>query len=100
MVALAPDQQSTFNAQFVHQLSGNENRYYSTYGEQPQTVAPGATIEETTSLFAGAKEVRLIDAYEQDYGITNFDRAVDFGWFHFLTKRSEEQRAGKEWVST
>ncbi|HET8728240.1 MAG TPA: membrane protein insertase YidC [Alphaproteobacteria bacterium] len=86
MVALAPDQEATFDAQFVHQLEGNENRYYSTYSVEPMTVAPGATVEETTNLFAGAKEVRLIDAYQERYGITNFDLSIDFGWFYFLTK--------------
>ena len=37
-------------------------------------------------LFAGAKEVKLLDKYEAEYGIANFDLAVDFGWFYFLTK--------------
>jgi YidC/Oxa1 family membrane protein insertase len=50
------------------------------------TVPPGETIEVTDRLFAGAKEVGLLDFYANEYGIPLFDRAVDFGWFYFLTK--------------
>jgi YidC/Oxa1 family membrane protein insertase len=50
-------------------------------------VAAGAEAGLATRLFAGAKEVRLLDAYRAGrYGITDFDKAVDFGWFYFLTK--------------
>jgi YidC/Oxa1 family membrane protein insertase len=50
------------------------------------TVQPGQSIDVTDRLFAGAKEVKLLDAYSEQYGIPLFDRAVDFGWFYFLTK--------------
>ncbi|RYY10476.1 MAG: membrane protein insertase YidC, partial [Alphaproteobacteria bacterium] len=50
------------------------------------TVAAGATAATTTRLFAGAKEVTLLDAYEKSLGLPNFDKAVDFGWFYWLTK--------------
>jgi YidC/Oxa1 family membrane protein insertase len=50
------------------------------------TVAPGTEAALASRLFAGAKEVYLLDAYAGRHGITDFDKAVDFGWFYFLTK--------------
>ena len=29
--------------------------------------------------------MRLLDDYSKKYSITNFDLAIDFGWFYFLT---------------
>ena len=49
-------------------------------------MAPGQTVEVTDRLFAGAKVVTLLDHYRDAYSIPLFDRAVDFGWFYFLTK--------------
>ncbi len=50
------------------------------------TVAPGATDAFATRLFAGAKEVRLLDRYRDELRIQDFDKAIDFGWFYFITK--------------
>jgi len=49
-------------------------------------VAAGASAAFASRLFAGAKEVRLLDDYSRRLGIPDFDKAVDFGWFYFLTK--------------
>ena len=54
--------------------------------QAPQVVAPGATGKSVSRFFAGAKEVHLLDRYEEQLGIARFDLAVDFGWFYFLTK--------------
>jgi YidC/Oxa1 family membrane protein insertase len=51
-----------------------------------EIIAPGATASLPTRLFAGAKEVLTLDAYSDKLGIPDFDKAVDFGWFYFLTK--------------
>lgn len=52
----------------------------------PVTIAPGATDALATRLFAGAKEVRLLDDYATRLRIQDFDKAIDFGWFYFITK--------------
>ena len=52
----------------------------------PVTVAPGGTDALATRLFAGAKEVRLLDDYATRLRIQDFDKAIDFGWFYFITK--------------
>jgi YidC/Oxa1 family membrane protein insertase len=50
------------------------------------TIAPGTTAATTTLLFAGAKEVYTIKAYQDDLKINQFVDSVDWGWFFFLTK--------------
>jgi YidC/Oxa1 family membrane protein insertase len=52
----------------------------------PQQIAAGATDGFKSRLFAGAKEVHLLDDYATRLGIKDFDKAIDFGWFYFLTK--------------
>ena len=49
-------------------------------------IAPGATGEIATNLFAGAKEYETIGNYERDMGISQFIDSIDWGWFFFLTK--------------
>ncbi|WP_366554992.1 membrane protein insertase YidC [Aquibaculum sediminis] len=85
MAALAPDPTESVTARFLH--SGGGGPKYQTdlvYGLRD--IAPGESLSQTTHLFAGAKEVTLLDDYRDDLGISNFDLAVDFGWFYFLTK--------------
>ncbi len=86
LVALIPDQASDLTATFRHVKANDEDHYQVDYLRPGLTVAPGQSIEITERLFAGAKEVALLDRYSAAYGIPLFDRAVDFGWFYFLTK--------------
>ena len=51
-----------------------------------QTLNPHETLETKSNLFAGAKILSLLDAYEKTQKADHFDLAVDFGWFYFLTK--------------
>lgn len=59
--------------------------YMATFNSAPVTLAPKATHYQATRLFAGAKVMSLINAYE-DAGVPKFDLSIDFGWFYFLTK--------------
>ncbi len=86
LVALVPDQESEISATFRYSAPGGKPRYQADFVGKPVTVAPGAAVGVTDRLFVGAKEVNLLDEYAEKYGIPLFDRAVDFGWFYFLTK--------------
>jgi YidC/Oxa1 family membrane protein insertase len=86
LTALVPDQDAELSAIFRHSLAEGQDRYQTDYLRPPVTVAPGASVEVVDRLFAGAKEVELLDHYRNAYAIPLFDRAVDFGLFYFLTK--------------
>jgi YidC/Oxa1 family membrane protein insertase len=86
LTALIPDQASPITGTFRHTLTDGQDRYQVDYLGTPVTIPPGQSIAITNRLFAGAKVVEILDRYEAQYGIPLFDRAVDFGWFYFLTK--------------
>ena len=86
LTALVPDQQQAFSGSFNHTLQGGGTAIRWTISAAAMRVAPGATIETVNRVFVGAKEVGVLDRYRDELGISNFDKAVDFGWFYFLTK--------------
>jgi len=86
LAALIPDQTSPFTGTFRHDLRGTGDRFSSYFTMAPSTLADGGSTEISNRLFAGAKEVNLLDAYSEDLGIDRFDLAIDFGWFYFMTK--------------
>lgn len=87
LTALVPDQTRPFTARFQHQKILGRDAYTIRYlVDQGEVVAIGGSSEYVAHFFAGAKEVSLIDAYEETYNIPLFDRAIDWGWFYFLTK--------------
>ena len=87
LTALVPEQDEPVTARFVHFRSGSTDVYQVDYlSDRGVSIAAGASAEWTGRVFAGAKVARLLDAYAEAYGIPLFDRAIDFGWFYFLTK--------------
>jgi len=86
LAALLPDQKTPLHAKFTRNDAGGTERYQVDYLMSGVTVAAGQTKEITNRVFVGAKEVKTISAYEEKLGIDKFDRAIDFGWFYFLTK--------------
>ncbi len=82
-----------FKTTFSHYEKNKQHRYQADYLGAPVTIEPGASGEEWLRLFAGAKELDVLDAYATgEAGVTTtapiplFDRAVDFGSLYFMTK--------------
>ncbi len=85
LTALIPDQATEVKTRFSYAPQGA--RYQTDYlNQQGVTVPAGETAGITNRLFAGAKEVSILDAYEEQYNVARFDLAIDWGWFYFLTK--------------
>ena len=87
LTVLIPDQAAPVTGAFRHMTENGADRFQVDFVQRdPSTAAAGATVGTTTRLFAGAKVVGLLDRYESQLGLPHFDKAVDFGWFYFLTK--------------
>jgi YidC/Oxa1 family membrane protein insertase len=60
--------------------------YQTDYMGAARDIAPGAKAEVTSHLFVGAKRVLLLEQYQNELNVPQFDLSVDFGWFWFMTK--------------
>ena len=81
-----PPQGKGFEARFSGSGAGPAARFQTDYLMSPLVVPAGATAETESHVFAGAKEVNLVDSYAESYAIPKFDLLIDWGWFYFLTK--------------
>jgi YidC/Oxa1 family membrane protein insertase len=85
--ALLPDTKTQVNAKFSTAVIGNNIRtYQSDYYGPALTIAAGGTGAVDGRLFAGAKEVSIVDGYNDRLRLNKFDRLIDWGWFYFITK--------------
>ncbi len=86
LAALIPDQAVPQTVNFRH-IDDHGDRYQVDYlSQDPQTIAPGGDAALGSHIFAGAKLVHVLDRYQDALNLPHFDKAVDFGWFYFLTK--------------
>jgi len=90
LTAMIPDQTVPMRVFFRHiedKGAPNPDRYQVDYvTQEPLTAAAGGEASLDSHLFVGAKVVRLLDRYEAQLNLPHFDKAVDFGYFYFLTK--------------
>ena len=86
LTALIPDQAEAIDTSFNHSVIDGGERYQVDFLGAARVIPAGGVVEVTNRLFAGAKEVHLLDKYTETQDIPRFDLAVDFGWFYFLTK--------------
>jgi YidC/Oxa1 family membrane protein insertase len=83
LTAIVPDQASNVDAAFRRGPGGS---FQADFTPQPAIVAPGKAATYTSRIFAGAKEVKLLDRYQNELGIAKLDKAIDWGWFEWFMK--------------
>jgi len=86
LTALIPDQTQTVNTRVLYSRAGSIDKYQTDFIGPQTVIQPATSTQSTSRFFAGAKRVSLLDSYGETLGIKNFDLAVDFGMFYFLTK--------------
>lgn len=84
--ALLPDPAAHLRARFSAGMLGTQKTYQTDYLLDAVTVAPGATGTANARLFAGAKEVAVVDGYDKALKLNRFELLIDWGWFYFITK--------------
>jgi YidC/Oxa1 family membrane protein insertase len=83
---LLPKTDAHVIANFRADKLGTLETYQTDYLLDARTVAPGGTATADARLFAGAKEVRVVNDYENKLNLNHFDLLIDWGWFYFITK--------------
>ena len=83
---LIPDTKAQIQARFSAGTIGTLKTYQTDYLGDAQTIAPGASGATDTRLFAGAKEIAVVDGYDKQLNLNRFELLIDWGWFYFITK--------------
>ncbi|MFM2278910.1 MAG: inner membrane protein oxaA [Pseudomonadota bacterium] len=84
--AIVPQSGAAFTSNFSHVTKGQPLFQADYRTNAADTIAAGETKTFKTMVFAGAKQVPLVEAYAEKNGIESFDKLIDWGWFYFFTK--------------
>lgn len=84
LAALIPDQAQPTETRFAWSQAGD--RYQTDFVAPVKIVGPGDSATYQSHLYAGAKEVDLINRAAAKIGIPLFDRAIAWGWFWFIAQ--------------
>jgi YidC/Oxa1 family membrane protein insertase len=86
MTVFAPPQTEPIKADYQVTPVNGVDVYVASYVGAPRVIAPGASTTEVTHVFAGAKVVKTLQAYNDQLGLQGLDKAVDWGWFEIISK--------------
>ncbi|MDH4439856.1 MAG: membrane protein insertase YidC [Rhizobium sp.] len=83
--SIIPAQTLPFESRFSHFTDG-QPRFQADFKADAISIPAGQNTSMKMLVFAGAKQVPVIDAYEANLNIPKFDLMIDWGWFYFFTK--------------
>ena len=85
---LIPKQSQPYQANMLGQpAAGGQTEFYQTDYLLPATDVPARGHSSVEGmLYAGARDVEIVQNYAETYSIKQFDLLIDWGWFYFITK--------------
>ena len=83
---LIPNQEASFKGKYWVIGEPEKMHFQADYLLGPITIAAGTKANVEGRVFAGARQVSVIDGYHETLGILKFDLMVDWGMLYFLTK--------------
>jgi YidC/Oxa1 family membrane protein insertase len=86
LVSFIPDNNIDYKSNFSYAIKNAIDKFQIDFIGKSETIEPGSVYSLNHKLFAGAKQLSLLEKYEKEYNISLFDRAVDFGWLYIITK--------------
>ena len=86
LTAFIPDGNYDYSSNFSYNLDSKLEKFQVDFIGKEQVLTAGNIAVIKHKLFAGAKNVFLLDEYSKKYNIPLLDRTVDFGWLYFITK--------------
>ena len=84
--AIISDQNEPVQQTYSYSFAENTDNFQTDLVGAKIVIGDGDNVSHNLKLFAGPKIVQVIEQYMDEYGVQEFDRSVDFGWFYFLTK--------------
>jgi YidC/Oxa1 family membrane protein insertase len=88
LTAIIPDPQLRVTGRVDNLGIQNDNRlHFKTDVVMPAVATAAGKVSQTRfHLFAGAKEVSVVDSYDDKLGAKSFWKAIDWGWFYYFTR--------------
>jgi YidC/Oxa1 family membrane protein insertase len=86
LVAVIPDQAAPNTITYRYVAEGGPAYQVDSVANDPQTVAPHGDAMLSSRAYVGAKQVKLLNYYQDVEGISHISNAIDWGWFELITK--------------
>ena len=82
LTSLIPEKNKNFRADFEY-----SEKFKISYIETEALEAqPNKQISNKVDIVIAAKEVDVIDEYNEKLGLSKFDLVIDWGWFYWIVK--------------
>jgi len=84
--AVLPDQGEALEVKYRAIPEGADNYFLARYDGAFRDLPAGGAVEYTQRFYSGAKRAEVLKRYETELGVPDFDKAIDWGNFWFLTR--------------